>query len=144
MEARDIGRYDTQYEYDYDGNLALERAERRSWQREQVYSPEERTRPRSAPRTAARPRVAPGQAVLLALLVLAMMFAVVYTQTLVQQNNLTMNSLKKELAALEKDNAALELDLILAEDLGYVRQAATQRLGMSAVGEYQVVEITLD
>jgi cell division protein FtsL len=67
-----------------------------------------------------------------------------YMQTKIQQNNIEISSMKKELTALQKETDDLELQVVMSEDIDHVRSVATGEFGMSSAGEGQVVKVALD
>ena len=89
-------------------------------------------------------RVNYGNLVVFLLITFGVIFALLYTQTLIQQNNIVINTMRNELSALEEESAKLELDLVVSEDINAIRTFATTELGMHAPTAGQVIKVSID
>ena len=137
--ANDYG-YET--EYVTDGNLALKRLEQRSKAVEEAYKVDLRIV--TQPKPKAKAKVNAGNLILLVLMIFAFVMGVLYMQTTIQQNNLKINTLKNELAAIQKETAELKLQVVMSEDIGDIRTTAIKDFGMVSPGEGQIIKITVD
>lgn len=139
MSADGARRLDNQYQYGYEGNLALERMRQRDLAREAAFESRRQAQTQTLPKN----RINYGNLVVLILVTFGVIFALLYTQTLVQQNNITINSMKSELSSLQEESARLELDLVMSEDIDSIRIIAINDLNMHAPAAGQIIPVKL-
>lgn len=141
MSASRLQR-EQEYTYEYDGTLALERMQKRYAQRQETFDADER---QMAQRRAKKKRsTAVARGLVVSLLAFGVVFGLLYMQTQIQQNNLIIASKKSELKQLEKENADLQLDVVLADDIDKVRTVAQEKFGMDTAGAGQVMRVKLN
>jgi len=74
----------------------------------------------------------------------AILFAMCFQNAKIDENFEKLQSLKKDLAAVEKENSQLELELESNLNLGNIEQQAKELLGMQKLTNKQIVYVNLE
>ena len=77
-------------------------------------------------------------------IVFTMLFAIIYRNSMVNESFSQMQTLKKELTALQKENDQLEVNIQNSINLNNIETSAKQLLGMQKLTTSQTVYINLD
>ena len=77
-------------------------------------------------------------------IVFTMLFAIIYRNSMVNESFSKMQTLKKELTALQKENDQLEVNIQNSINLNNIETSAKQLLGMQKLTTSQTVYINLD
>ena len=80
---------------------------------------------------------------LVVLLLFVVLLAISYQNSQINESFNQMQNQKKELAALQKENEQLEVNIQNSLNMGYIEQQAKEKLGMQKLTNKQTVYVTL-
>ena len=76
--------------------------------------------------------------------VFAVLFAISYRNTVISEKYSQIKKLKSNLAAIEKENEQLEVNIESKTNLSNIEKEAKEKLGMKKIGDKQTVYINLN
>ena len=77
-------------------------------------------------------------------IVFAVLFAISYRNTVISEKYSQIKNLKSNLAAIEKENEQLEVNIESKTNLSNIEKEAKEKLGMKKVGDKQTVYVNLN
>lgn len=77
-------------------------------------------------------------------IVFAVLFAISYRNTVISEKYSQIKNLKSDLAAIEKENEQLEVNIESKTNLSNIEKEAKEKLGMKKIGDKQTVYVNLN
>ena len=84
------------------------------------------------------------KAIICVRIVFAVLFAISYRNTVISEKYSQIKNLKSNLAAIEKENEQLEVNIESKTNLSNIEKEAKEKLGMKKVGDKQTVYVNLN
>lgn len=84
------------------------------------------------------------KAVICVVVLFAILFAISYRNTVISEKYSQIKNLKTDLAAIEKENEQLKVNIESKTNLGTIEKEAKEKLGMKKLNDDQTIYVNLD